>query len=86
MSVEQEPLIVAAGLGKRGRQAFPREHPGEHFVGDRLGVDGDAVTVEDYKLVHEDRTLYVPAHILRRGFRSEYLSADQSQPPVPFTR
>jgi len=49
---EQEPLIVAAGLSKRGRQALPREHPGKRLVGDRLGVNEYAVTVEDHELLH----------------------------------
>jgi hypothetical protein len=58
---EQEPLIVAASLGERGRQALAREYPGEHFVGDRLGVNEHAVAVEDHKLVHRRPGTLQPA-------------------------
>lgn len=67
---EQEPLIVAAGLAERRRQALAREHSGEHVVGDRLGVDEHPVAVEDHQLVHRSRSTLRPGNPRKNPDRS----------------
>lgn len=43
---QQQALVAATGLSKRGGQTLRGQQPGEHAVGDHLAVDQNAVAVE----------------------------------------